>query len=89
MIQPSSIDTDWISGPGGNIGLGQIEFLATLKVEIILLGTGAAQRFPAPATLRPLVDAGIGFEIMDTFAACRTYNILVAEDRRVAAALKL
>ena len=53
----------------------------------MILGTGASQKFPPPATLRPLIEAGIGFEIMDTAAACRTYNILVAEDRNVAAAL--
>jgi hypothetical protein len=45
------------------------------------------QRFPAPALLRPLIEAGIGYEIMDLPAACRTFNILMAEGRRVAAAL--
>lgn len=89
VVQPTSIETAWIPGPDGDFGLDGIAFLATLEVEILLLGTGAAQRFPAPATLRPLIDAGIGFEIMDTNAACRTYNILVAEDRRVAAALQV
>ena len=89
VVQPTSIETDWMPGADGDIGLDGIAFLATLEVEIILLGTGARQRFPAPATLRPLIDAGIGFEIMDTNAACRTYNILVAENRRVAAALQV
>ena len=89
VVQPTSIKTDWISGPDGDIGLDAIAFLATLEAEIVLLGTGATQRFPPPVTLRPLIDAGIGFEIMDTNAACRTYNILVAEDRRVAAALQV
>jgi uncharacterized protein len=89
VVQPTSIETAWMAGPDGDIGLEGIAFLATLEVEIVLLGTGVAQRFPSPATLRPLIEAGIGFEIMDTNAACRTYNILVAEDRRVAAALQL
>jgi uncharacterized protein len=53
----------------------------------VLLGTGARQRFPAPRLLRPLIEAGIGCEVMDLAAACRTYTILVAEGRRVAAAL--
>jgi uncharacterized protein len=89
VVQPTIIETGWIAGADEDIGIDGIAFLATLEVEIVLLGTGARQRFPAPATLRPLIDAGIGFEIMDTNAACRTYNILVAEDRRIAAALQV
>ena len=53
----------------------------------LLLGTGARQRFPHPSLLRPLASARIGFEVMDTHAACRTYSILVSEGRKVAAAL--
>lgn len=51
------------------------------------MGTGRRQRFPNPALLRPLMEARIGFEFMDLPAACRTYNILVAESRAVALAL--
>ena len=61
--------------------------LAALPVEIVLLGTGASLRFPHPRLTQPLRDAGIGLEVMDTSAACRTYNILLGEDRRVAAAV--
>jgi len=61
--------------------------LATLHPEIVLIGTGGALRFPAPVLLRPLYDAGIGVEVMDTGAASRTYNVLMAEGRAVAAAL--
>jgi uncharacterized protein len=63
--------------------------LTTLNPEILLLGTGDSQQFPHPETFYPLVDQRIGFEIMDTPAACRTYNIIVAEGRQVAAALML
>jgi len=56
-------------------------------LEIVLLGTGPKQRFPHPRLTAALAHAGIGVEVMDTQAACRTYNILVAEERRVAAAL--
>jgi uncharacterized protein len=56
-------------------------------VEIVLLGTGARQRFPHPRLTAELARAGIGVEVMDVQAACRTYNILVAEERKVAAAL--
>jgi uncharacterized protein len=62
-------------------------FLATLQAEIVLLGTGARQRFPHPRLAAPLAQARIGLEVMDLQAACRTYNILVAEGRKVAAAL--
>ena len=61
--------------------------LAALDVEIVLLGTGSRQRFPHPRLTAPLGQAKIGVEVMDTKAACRTYNILVAEGRRVALAL--
>jgi uncharacterized protein len=61
--------------------------LTSFEVEILLLGTGEAVHFPHPRSSQPLRDAGIGLEVMDTAAACRTYNILVAEDRRVAAAV--
>ena len=59
----------------------------TLGVEIVLLGTGQRQRFPHPRLTAALASAGIGVEVMDLQAACRTYNILVAEERKVAAAL--
>jgi uncharacterized protein len=62
-------------------------FLRELGAEIVLLGTGPRQRFPHPRLTAALAHAGIGLEVMDVHAACRTYNILVAEERRVAAAL--
>ena len=61
--------------------------LESLQVEIVLLGTGPKQRFPHPSLTSALPAAGIGLEVMDLKAACRTFNILVAEERKVAAAL--
>ena len=61
--------------------------LADLGVEIVILGTGPRQRFPHPQLTASLSRARIGVEVMDTKAACRTYNILVAEARKVALAL--
>jgi uncharacterized protein len=58
-----------------------------LNLEILLLGTGPKQRFPHPRLTRTLAAKRIGVEAMDLHAACRTYNILMAEERRVAAAL--
>lgn len=61
--------------------------LAKLGAEIVLLGTGSRLRFPHPALTKPLIDARIGLEVMDTGAACRTYNILAGEGRKVAAVI--
>jgi uncharacterized protein len=59
------------------------------RPDIIVLGTGPTQRFAAPAVLRPLIEAGVGLETMNTPAACRTYNILMGEGRRVLVAMFL
>jgi uncharacterized protein len=78
---------DWQVGTFSALTERVFAELAALPVEIVLLGTGLALRFPHPRLTQPLRDAGIGLEVMDTSAACRTYNILLSEDRRVAAAL--
>ncbi len=66
-----------------------LEMLIELDPEVILVGTGDKLRFPHPSTAQPLLQAGIGVDYMDVGAACRTYNILTAEGRRVAVALIL
>jgi len=77
--------------PAGFDALVERDFAALLDhaPEIVLLGTGDAQRFPHPGLFAALTEAHVGVEVMDTGAACRTFNILVAEGRRVAAALVL
>ena len=65
-----------------------IDILRATEPEVLLLGTGSRQHFPAPASLQALYAANIGFEVMDTRAACRTFNILAAEGRRVVAVLQ-
>src|SRR5918993_1443109 len=65
------------------------ERVKALAPEIVVLGTGARQRFPHPRLYRALTDAHVGIEVMDSAAAARTYNIVAAEGRRVAAALIL
>jgi uncharacterized protein len=84
---PNGLDPAW--GPDAYEGLSEEHFaeLAAIACDITLLGTGARQRFPAPALMRSLLEAGRGVEVMDTPAACRTYNVLLAEGRAVAAAL--
>jgi len=87
VVLAQKLVKDW--APGGFAGLTEADFaaLAPLGVDIVLIGTGSRQRFPRHALLRPLIEARIGFEVMDLAAACRTYNILVSESRAVAAAL--
>ncbi len=63
--------------------------LVDLEPELVIFGSGSRLVFPPAAVLRPLIDRRIGFETMDTAAACRTYNVLVTERRRVVAALFL
>jgi uncharacterized protein len=61
--------------------------MLALAPEIAILGTGARQRFPHPRLYHALTEAGVGLEVMDTAAACRTYNIIAGEGRRVAVGL--
>jgi uncharacterized protein len=61
--------------------------LADSRPELVIFGSGTQLRFPPPAFLRGLMAARIGVETMDTIAACRTYNILAGEGRKVLAAL--
>jgi uncharacterized protein len=69
------------------LGAEHFARIVALAPELVIFGSGARLRFPKPALLRPLIDAGIGVETMDTAAACRTYNVLLAEGRSVVAAL--
>jgi len=78
---------DWPAASFERLTAEDFGFLQELDIDIVLLGTGPRQRFPHPRLTAALTRAGIGVEVMDTQAACRTYNILVAEERRVAAAL--
>lgn len=87
ILLPDRIVEFWGSGGFEALAEGDFEAIRALAPEILLLGTGSRQRFPAPALLRPLIEARIGYEVMDLAAACRTFNILMAEGRHVAAAL--
>jgi uncharacterized protein len=77
----------WSAASFDALSAEDFQGLSQLGVEIVLLGTGARQRFPHPRLTASLGAARIGLEVMDVKAACRTYNILVAEERKVALAL--
>lgn len=78
---------DWTVENFETLDVVHFQQLCTLHPEVVLLGTGQKIRFPAPELLTPLINERIGIEVMDTPAACRTYTILLAERRKVAAAL--
>ena len=84
---PESIIPDWSTATAATLTSADMQILLELGTEIVLLGTGNRLLFPPGALMRPFAPAGIGLEIMDLQAACRTYNILAAEGRKVAAAL--
>ncbi len=86
LVSAGRVVSDWAPHAGGDLAGLSAEDLARaaeLGAEILIVGTGRRQRFPHPQLLRGLIEARIGFEFMDFAAACRTYNILVAEGRAV------
>ena len=87
VVLPERILADWPAARFADLKAEHLAALTGLDREIILLGTGERLRFPRPEIVAPLVRAGIGIEVMDLQAACRTYNILMSEGRKVAAAL--
>jgi uncharacterized protein len=89
VVSSDQVRSDWIVSDFTGLNEGHFAYLAALKPDVLLLGTGSTQQFPHPRLYRALTDAGIGLECMDTPAACRTYNILVAENRKVVAAILL
>ncbi len=78
---------DWPVAAFADLSPRALEPVLALAPEIVLLATGGTQRFPAPDVIAHVYGRGVGFEAMDVGAACRTYNLLLTEDRRVALAL--
>lgn len=87
LVTPGGVVADW--GPQTVADITARHLFAVLdhQPEVLILGTGERQDFPPRRLFVDLIDAGVGYEVMDTAAACRTYNILLAEGRRVVAAL--
>jgi len=89
LVTSERVVTGWAAGGFDTLTEEDFAALAALEPEVALLGTGASLRFPHPRLTRALTDAGIGLEVMDTAAVCRTFNILAAEGRKVAAGVLL
>ena len=88
-VLPDRLLPTWTQATFATLSVADIELLAALDSEIVLLGTGQRLRFPSPELMRPLLRAQKGIEVMDVPAACRTYNILIGEGRKVAVGLLL
>ncbi len=87
IVTADELITDWSPHDMATLDAAALEALVRLGPSIVLLGTGDEQHFPPSSLLAPVLGQGIGVEIMTTAAACRTYNILVAEGRPVAAGI--
>ena len=89
ILSPNELVTDWPVNHIDELTQPQVEQILALQPEVILLGTGERQIFPAPQLLGLFAQRGLGIEVMNTGALCRTFNILVAEDRNVVGAVIL
>ena len=87
IVTATTVIAPWRPATAPELTAADLEPLLGLGPEVVLLGTGARQQFPDLQVLRILHEQRIGVEVMDTAAACRTYNVLVTEGRNVAAAL--
>jgi len=87
ILTSDHFNPDWEPQVFNNLKPHHLEAIFALQPEVILLGTGVKQLFPQKEVYLSLVNSPIGFEIMNTQAACRTFNILTADNRKVAVAL--
>ena len=87
LISAQQLVSDWPVPSMEQLAACNFAAVLDLNPEVVLLGTGTRLHFPTSDVVRPLIEAKIGFEVMDTGAACRTYNFLMAEGRQVLAAL--
>ena len=87
IVSSSAIVPGPAIGSADELAAAHAAQILALEPELVLLGTGAQQTFPGTVFAAQFLRVGIGFEVMDTGAACRTFNVLVAEQRRVVALL--
>jgi len=87
IISANEIIADWRPPPIAQLSINDFEQALALNPEVILFGTGMRQTFPDIALLTDIMRAGVAIEVMDTVAACRTFNVLIGEHRAAVAAL--
>jgi uncharacterized protein len=89
LVKTDQLISDWRPQTVADISVADMEAVLALKPEVVVIGSGPRQQFPAPEIIGAVLSRGVGCEVMDTGAACRTYNILASEGRTVVAALLL
>jgi uncharacterized protein len=89
IVTADALDTGWPPRSLEDLTVAHLEAIFSFSPQLVLLGTGAVQRFPPPAIRGAFAQKRIGLEAMDVGAACRTFNLLVQDGRKVAAALLL
>jgi uncharacterized protein len=87
IVSPFELIADWPPQSVNELAIEHMEPLISIHPEVLLIGTGAHLYLPADAITNLLIEKNIGYEVMDTGAACRSYNFLAGEGRKVAAAL--
>ncbi len=87
LLSPSRLDPEWPVSSVARLRPEDFLKVTRMQPDLVLLGTGRHLRFPAPLINATLLEKGIGFEVMDSKAACRTFNILALEGRSVVAAI--
>ena len=87
ILSPMEFISDWQPQDLSSLAIEHFADLYEMKPEVIILGTGQIQTFPDREILKYLVQNRIGYEIMDTQAACRTFNVIMAEGRNVVAGM--
>jgi uncharacterized protein len=87
ILTRDEVIADWSLPDFAELSIADFRLALDMNPEVILFGTGQVQRFPAIPLMTEIMRAGIGIEVMDTAAACRTFNVLVGERRNVVAAL--
>ena len=87
LVCAELVESPWGTADLTGLDAAQRERLQGLAPQVLLFGTGRRSRLPRPELLLPFSRLGIGVEIMTTIAACRTYNLLLGEGRRVVAVL--
>lgn len=87
IVSSKTVKTDWEVNRFEDFSRRTLEPLLELEPEVVIIGTGKSQRFLPPELMMLFYEGNVGIEVMSTPAACRTFNVLVLEERRVVAAL--
>lgn len=87
FLNQKQLVTDWDCQQLSELSTQHLDQIMALKPEVIILGTGETQQFPEPRLFAYCSQHGVGLEVMNNLAACRTYNVLTTEDREVVLAL--